>query len=72
MDKKQAIEAMNQGLKVTHQYFSPNEWMTMQDGKIILEDGVKCSPMEFWKWRVGSSWESGYSLWQPKENLKPF
>jgi hypothetical protein len=63
MDKEQAIAAMNDGKKVTHQYFTSNEWMTMQDGKILLEDGVKCSPYEFWRWRTDECWNDGYSLY---------
>lgn len=43
MTKQEAITAMREGKKVTHRYFSSNEWMTFDnDGKILLEDGVKC------------------------------
>jgi hypothetical protein len=63
MTKTDAILAMEQGKKVTHKYFSPEEWMTMKDGMIILEDGVQCTPQEFWGWRIGIDWENGYSLY---------
>jgi hypothetical protein len=62
MSKNEAIQEMQKGNKVTHRYFSPNEWMTMQNGKIVLEDGVRCDPPEFWRWRTQDSWNDGYEL----------
>ena len=62
MNKQEAIEAMQEGKKVTHQHFSPNEWMTMKDEMILLEDGVVCPPKEFWKCRADSAWDDGYEL----------
>lgn len=64
MTKSEAITAMKNGLKVTHRYFSSDEWMTMQDGRILLEDGCKCSPEEFWRWRKDNNWNDGYSLFK--------
>jgi hypothetical protein len=54
---------MREGKKITHRHFSPEEWMTIEDGKILLEDGVKCSQAEFWKWRTDASWNDDYSLY---------
>lgn len=62
MTKIDAILAMEQGKKVTHVHFSPEEWMTMEKGMIVLEDGVQCTPIEFWRWRTDSSWDEGYSI----------
>lgn len=64
MSKDEAIEAMRKGEKVTHRHFDSREWMTLQDGKILLEDGVKCYPHEFWHWRKDESWNDGYSLFE--------
>jgi hypothetical protein len=66
MTKTEAIAAMQAGKIITHDYFSYDEWMTMQDGKIVLEDGVKCEPEDFWKWRTAKGWENGYSEWLHK------
>jgi hypothetical protein len=63
MDKAEAIQAMKEGKKVTHYNFSPGEWMTMENGQIVLEDTVRCSPAEFWRWRMNSSWDNDYSLY---------
>ena len=53
---------MYRGRKITHRYFSPGEWMTMQNGMIVLEDGVICSPQEFWKQKTDPVWDDGYKL----------
>ena len=63
MTKIEAIHSMFKGNKVTHEHFSSDEWMTMKDGKILLEDGVICTIGEFFYYRQGSSWNDGYSLW---------
>lgn len=65
MTKQEAIKAMQKGQKVTHRYFTPNEWMTIENGQIVLEDGVRCSPYEFWRWRTDESWNDGYTLLNP-------
>lgn len=64
MTKTEAIAEMRKGVKVTHQYFSPEEWMTMKGNIIILEDGVQCDENEFWQWRNNKSWEDGYSIFK--------
>lgn len=62
MNKKEAIQAMQEGKKITHKYFTPEEWMTMRKGMIVLEDRVVCTPEEFWKWRTAIGWDYGYKL----------
>jgi hypothetical protein len=51
MTKAEAIEAMEAGKRVTHTYFTPEEWISMEDGKIVTEDGYKFDPDEFWMHR---------------------
>lgn len=67
MTKSEAIEQMQLGKKLTHHYFDSKEWATMENGKIVLEDGVKCYPNEFWKWRTNESWNEGWELFQEKD-----
>lgn len=63
MTKREAIEQMHKGMKITHRYFSPDEWMTMRsDGMMVLEDGVICTPEDIWRWRTSIDWDDGYSL----------
>lgn len=62
MDKEQAIEAMKQGKKLTHNYFSNDEWITIENNIIISEDGVKHH--NFWGIRNSESWKTGWSIFQ--------
>jgi len=75
MTKEEAIKAMQNGKKVTHRYFTSTEWVkSNQSGTTyILEDGVECSPQEFWMWRKGIEWETDWELFlteEEKERLK--
>lgn len=66
MTKQEAIEAMKKGEKVTHRYFTSDEWVkTNQDATLyILEDGVECSPLEFWMWRTDIAWNSDWEIFK--------
>jgi hypothetical protein len=62
MTRQEALEAMLDGHKVTHQYFTPEEWATMNDkGMVVLEDGVVCSAAEFWRNRSNDCFDKGWS-----------
>ena len=39
MTRDSAISQMNQGKKVTHERFSPNEYLWKVQGKVTTEDG---------------------------------
>lgn len=64
MTKKEAIKLMEQGVKMTHYYFTPDEWVYIDNGQYVLEDGVECIGLEFWEWRKCSDWENGWERWQ--------
>ena len=65
MTKEEAIQEMKQGKKVSHRYFDDNEWMTIdEDGMYLLEDGARCTPLEFWLYRPGDYWKDGYFLFE--------
>ena len=66
MTKQEAIEKMRQGIKITHENFTSDEWMTMDGFTIVLEDGVKCDDFEFWRWRTDKSWNDGYSFFKQR------
>jgi len=64
MTKSEASEAMKTGAKVTHRYFDPKEWITMNDNlSIVTEEGVTSSTTEFWGWRKSHVWETDWSIW---------
>jgi hypothetical protein len=41
MTLQEAKELAQQGIKMTHIYFTQNEYMIMKGNQIIFEDGVK-------------------------------
>ena len=36
MSKEEAIQAMKEGKKVTHRFFSSDEWMTIENGFLLF------------------------------------
>lgn len=64
MTRGEAIKAMREGKKVTHKYFSPDEWATQVNGLIHLEDGVRCEPNEFWKYRQQEFFNEGWEIFK--------
>jgi hypothetical protein len=63
MLKAEAIQAMKDGKRVSHYLFGSDEWMTMEHGMIVFEDGVQCSFAEFFnKDRQGDAWEKDYKI----------
>jgi len=67
MNKIEAIQAMEQGKKVTHRYFSPDEWMTIENGMIVTEDGCKTAQSVFWNYRQDQAWNKDYEIFKTKE-----
>lgn len=62
MTKAEAIEAMKTH-RVRHRYFSKGEWVTQcTNGLYCFEDGVCCTPEEFWECRTLSMWEDGWEI----------
>lgn len=65
MTKNEAIIAMQQGKKVTHEFFSAEEWMKASGNFAYeFEDGIVCSDNEFWHFRSGVEWEAGWSIFE--------
>lgn len=60
----EAIKAMRERKKVTHMYFTPEEWATLENGQILLEDGVRCSPAEFWRDRQAVYFDNDWSIFK--------
>lgn len=64
MTKQEAIQAMEKGEKVTHTYFSPDEWITIQNGSILTEEGYLIYQDEFWSYRENSYFNEGWELYK--------
>jgi hypothetical protein len=65
MTRFEAAQALKEGKKLTQTYFSKDEWvMGIGDGTYLLEDGVKCSAAEFWKWRQQEFFNDGWEIFK--------
>jgi hypothetical protein len=65
MTKEDAKNAMKSGQKVTHRYFSPEEFVTSNaDGSLYtFEDGCTVSEELFWQDRSIKQWDSDWSIY---------
>lgn len=58
-----SISAM-EGRRITHQYFSDDEYMEiLPNDRIRFEDSVTCTVEVFLENRQGEEWETGWSLY---------
>lgn len=69
MTKQEAIIEMQKGIKVIHTYFSPWEWMTLQNGEFIFEDGYTIEPDRFWEDRQDEEWNIGWDYYPDLSGL---
>ena len=68
--KQEAISIMQQGYRITHKWFTSDEWITMDDkGHIVFEDGHKCSLNVFFMSRTDDTWNDGYSIYTNQKEL---
>lgn len=59
---EQAKEQLRLGKTVQHRYFSDHEYISQQGCMIITEEGYKCEQSEFWKYRQGEGFASGWKI----------
>ena len=64
MTKEAAIQTMQEGHRVTHRLFDPDEWMQEVGSLYEFEDGCLCSFDEFWRWRTDVQWLEGWKLYK--------
>lgn len=64
MSRQEAIEAMKRGEKVTHRFFEPHEWITIEGHGIRFTQG-------FWPDRTGNEWETDWEIYKRKPKLTP-
>ena len=72
MTKNEAIQAMKEGNKITHTYFTTDEFIRMEkDWQIITEEGYTIGLDTFFGVRNDNLWEYGYEIWTPKGDAAP-
>lgn len=63
MSKDEAIQALKDGKKLKHQYFSPGEWVRQFSPMVYeFEDGVRQHKEEFWNMRTAKTWNTEWEL----------
>lgn len=61
MTREEAIAALDDGKTLTHKYFTSSEWVRGAGCMYEFEDGVMCSPSEFWAYRRDDGFNDGWS-----------
>jgi len=62
MSKQEAIQAMQDGHKVTHRFFSSDEFIYMKNGIIYDESNYEMN--KFWIYRFSEDWISkGWTIY---------
>jgi hypothetical protein len=69
LTKSEAIAAMNRGEKVRHKYFAAGEWVknNKSDREYLTEDGCTIPDKEFWAFRTGEEWNTGWEIVPPPQ-----
>lgn len=68
MTKKDAIEWMQLGARCEHTILGTGEWITINEGFYILEDGLRLTPEEFWRDKQDPIWNTKWEFakgWDP-------
>jgi len=68
MTREEAISICRSGKKITHEYFSDDEFVEYSGGQFFTEDGYPMGQLwnEFWTIRTGGCWENGWSIFETK------
>lgn len=63
-----AMSLASTGVKMTHKYFTLNEYVTVKDSKVIFEDNVEVLLIDFIRTRTDLA--EGWSVYPTEENIK--
>jgi hypothetical protein len=67
MTKQEAVEAIEAGEKVSHRFFTDEEYITKgKDGCYVFENGYEFLPFVFWSDRNTEEWGDGWAIFQEK------
>ena len=67
MTKKEIKQALDEGKKVRHKYFSDNGFISKLDDNWFLdEEGLHLPAEDFWNQREKDYWENGWSIVEDK------
>ncbi len=67
MTQSKAKQALSTGCKISHHYFSPDEFITLDSQKrLIDESGTLLIWQLFWELRQNKYWQDGWGIFIPK------
>ncbi len=62
LTKSEAKEELNNGEKISHLYFTDDEWIVKKDGKIVDEKGYFLDEFEFWFYRTHPNFDTNWFI----------
>jgi hypothetical protein len=68
MTKLEAKEAINNGEKICHRHFSPDEFVILANdgsGRYETEEGYIINPAIFWSDRRNPTFDTDWEIWSP-------
>jgi len=68
MDKNQLQQALKEGCTMRHFNFLPTEYIYLEDGILKDENGYHLT--DFWSYRQGEIWETGWSYHTETRKVK--
>lgn len=68
MNISEAVTIMKRERKLTHPYFSPHEWVTInKEGLYEMEDGATIDGRIFWNDRSGKGWAKDWEVFHEQK-----
>lgn len=62
MTKKEAIQELKKGQKLTHKFFDDDAYIHLVNDEIHDEKGININN-EFWRWRTSKSWRNNWEIY---------
>lgn len=70
MTKSEAQAALEEGKKITHRYFEPEEFIEKAGNNLRDEAGLLFSSDEFWKERLAKHFDDGWDIFSEVPAIK--
>lgn len=62
MNITQAKELCDRGIRITHQYFSPHEFVRKKNGQLVDSCGNYLDEEDFWRQRQTKIFQEGWAI----------
>lgn len=58
------LKSKTDGVKITHRFFSKDEYITVKGNRVETEEGYTLSTAEFINYRTGVAWETDWEIYK--------